>query len=49
MLEQIRETPGKRLDHAAYHAHLAREMGALRGVFWKLERSQVFREPRDTS
>lgn len=49
MLDRIREIPGDRLDHANYHAHLNHEMGNLRGVFWKLERSQVFREPRDPS
>lgn len=49
MLDRIGDVPGEFLDHAAYHARLALEMGRLRGVFWKLERSQVFREPNDTS
>ncbi|WP_433228554.1 DUF6879 family protein [Actinomadura formosensis] len=49
MLEKIRDIPGDRLDHTAYHAHFGRETADLRGVVWKLERSQVFREPRDPS
>lgn len=49
MLDGVRDIPGESLGHADYHADLARELGALRGVLWKLERSQVFREPRDTS
>lgn len=49
MLDQIGDIPGDRLDRGAYHEDLAREMAHLRGVLWKLERSQVFREPDDTS
>lgn len=49
MLDGVRDVPGERLGHTDYHADLARELGTLRGVLWKLERSQVFREPRDAS
>lgn len=49
MLNQIRDIPGEMLGHAEYHADSARARASLRGVFWKLERSQVFREPRDPS
>lgn len=49
MLDRIRDVPGDVLDHAAYHADFARETKSLCGVVWKLERSQVFREPNDPS
>ncbi|WP_242906527.1 DUF6879 family protein [Actinomadura terrae] len=49
MLDQIPALDGDTLDHAAYHKDFARQAEDLRGVIWKLERSQVFREPRDTS
>lgn len=49
MLERLRDVLGEMLGHAAHHADLAGELESLRGVLWKLERSQVFREPHDTS
>ncbi|MUN36217.1 DUF6879 family protein [Actinomadura litoris] len=49
MLDRIPASHGETLDRAAYHRDFARHAEGLRGVIWKLERSQVFREPRDTS
>ncbi|MFI0483383.1 DUF6879 family protein [Actinomadura sp. 9N215] len=49
MLDRIPEIPGDELDHAAYHGDFARQAAGLRGVVWKLERSQTFREVDDPS
>jgi hypothetical protein len=49
MLDRIRQVPGEILDHAAYHKDYAEQVEDLRGVIWKLERAQTFREPGDTS
>ena len=49
MLDRIPEISGDELDHAAYHGDFARHTAGLRGVIWKLERSQTFREPDDPS
>jgi hypothetical protein len=49
MIEEIRNAVGPELDRAAYHADFAREFAQLRGVLWKLERVQTFREPGDPS
>ncbi|GAA4242174.1 hypothetical protein GCM10022254_74110 [Actinomadura meridiana] len=49
MLDRIPEIPGDELDHAAYHSDFARHVEGLRGVIWKLERSQTFREVDDPS
>lgn len=49
MLDRIADIPGEGLDNSAYLADAARMRADLRGVLWKLERSQVFREPNDPS
>ncbi|WP_067458064.1 DUF6879 family protein [Actinomadura macra] len=49
MLDRISALPGVTLDHAAYHEDFARQTKDLRGVIWKLERSQVFQELNDPS
>ncbi|WP_412518592.1 hypothetical protein K8Z49_11115 [Actinomadura madurae] len=49
MLDEIHRLSGDELDHAAYHSDFARQVEGLRGVIWKLERSQTFREVDDPS
>lgn len=49
MLDQIPGIPGDTLGHTAYHKDFARRTADLRGVIWKLERSQYFRELNDPS
>lgn len=49
MLDRITDVPGDLLDHGAYHKDFAEHAEDLQGVIWKLERSQTFREPGDTS
>ncbi|WP_433472785.1 DUF6879 family protein [Spirillospora sp. CA-142024] len=49
MLDEIPRLSGDELDHAAYHSDFARHVKGLRGVIWKLERSQTFREVDDPS
>jgi hypothetical protein len=49
MLDRIPQLAGDELDHAAYHSDFARHVAGLRGVIWKLERSQNFREVNDPS
>lgn len=49
MLDKIPQLSGDELDHAAYHSDFARQVVGLRGVIWKLERSQTFQEMDDPS
>ncbi|MEU8342977.1 DUF6879 family protein [Spirillospora sp. NPDC048832] len=49
MLDEIHRLSGDELNHAAYHSDFARQVEGLRGVIWKLERSQTFREVDDPS
>lgn len=49
MLNRIADVPGEGLGNSAYLEDAARMRAGLRGVLWKLERSQVFREPKDPS
>jgi hypothetical protein len=49
MLDRIRQITGDVLDHRTYHEDFASEVAELRGVLWKLERSQTFRELSDPS
>src|SRR5690606_12511807 len=49
MLDSIPDAPGDELDHTAYHSDFAHHVAGLRGVIWKLERSQNFREVNDPS
>lgn len=49
MLERISDLPATLLERDAYLAEYWREYGQVKGVFWKLERDQTFREPGDAS
>lgn len=47
MLERVHDIPGQVFDRPTYHADRRRTNEKVPGIVWKLERSQVFREPHD--
>jgi hypothetical protein len=49
MLERVHDIPGQVFDRPSYHADRRRTEQEVPGTVWKLERSQVFREPYDPS
>ena len=49
MLDRIQQVPGTPLDRDSYHEHMRVETGQVKGIVWKLERSQVFTEAADDS
>lgn len=49
MLERVYDIPGQVFNRPGYHADRRRTEKEVPGAVWKLERSQVFREPYDPS
>jgi hypothetical protein len=49
MLERVREVSARRLSQPQYMADYEREFARGGDIFYKLERRQTFREPRDPS